>query len=398
MLKRYRYRAYPTAPQRENLARLFGCVRVVYNDAVMLRVNARKAGLPYPTRGEVSRALTLSKQTSEREWLKEVSSVALQQALGDVERAFKNFFDSRTGKRKGQKAGAPKLKRRGNRQSARFTSNAMFRITETTHGVGFVTLQKIGRVRFNLSRTLPSPPTSVTIIKDPDGRYYVSFVVDVPGPKGVPETTTVAGVDFGLAHLAVIARSNGDRAKADNPRWMRSRERQLADAQRTMDRKELRSANWHKARLKVVIAHRKMREARTDHHRKLALKLVRENQAVCLEGLSVTGMIKTTVGKSVQDAGWSTLARLVTQKAAEYGRDVVVIDRFAPTTQTCSVCGVKDGPKPLKVRIWECGSCGTLLDRDYNAAVNIMVAAGLAETLNACGGDVRRQLAAADPR
>ena len=152
-----------------------------------------------------------------------------------------------------------------------------------------------------------------------------------------------------------------------------------------------------KARVKVAALHRKVRETRLDHHRKLALRLIRENQAIALEGLNVAGLARTRMGKSVNDAGWATLTRLIREKAADHGRGVRTISQCEPTSQLCSVCGAKDGPKPLHIRVWTCVECGTALDRDFNAAVNIMVAAGLAETLNACGGDVRRTLACADP-
>jgi len=178
MLKRYRYRAYPTKGQIDPIARLFGCCRVVFNDALIARETARRDGEKVPNRGELSVMLTASKRTPERAWLTEVSSAPLQQALADLDRGYRNFFDSLTGKRKGPKMRPPRLRRRSNRQSARFTRNT-FKVLETTHGVGYVTLSKIGRFRFSLSRPLPSKPSSVTLIQEPDGRYYVSFVVEV---------------------------------------------------------------------------------------------------------------------------------------------------------------------------------------------------------------------------
>ena len=146
----------------------------------------------------------------------------------------------------------------------------------------------------------------------------------------------------------------------------------------------------------MAALHRKVREARLDHHHKLARRLIDKNQVVVVEGLNVAALARTRMGKSVHDAGWSTLIRLVQEKAAEHGREVRVMARWEPTSQVCAVCGVKDGPKPLHVRQWTCRACGARLDRDYNAAVNIMLAAGLAENLNACGPDVRRTLACAD--
>src|SRR5690606_23404150 len=195
------------------------------------------------------------------------------------------------------------------------------------------------------------------------------------------------------------------RHKVTNPRHLRAAQRRLARAQRALARKEKGSANRAKARTRVAAAHRKVREARLDHHHKLALRLVRENQAIAVEGLSVSGLARAGatgrrgrgLRRSVHDAGWGTFLRLLTEKATEHARELIVIDRFAPTSQVCSVCGVQDGPKPLHARTWTCNECGAVLDRDYNAALNVLLAAGPAESLNACGGNIRRTLACAAP-
>ena len=397
-MKRYRYRAYPDGDEKRALSKVFGCVRVVFNDVIAVRQASYLAGEPYPTAGELSkRLLTAAKRTPERAWLSEVSSVPLQQALRDAERAYRSFFDSMTGRRRGKRAGIPRFRTRRGKQSARFTRNAGFRVEETTHGVGFLTLPKIGRIRFVLSRQVPSEPSSVTVIQEADGCYYVSFVVAAPDAERLEPVQRAAGVDVGLTHLAAITYSDGTRQKVPNPRWLRTKERDLARAQRSLSRKQRGSKNREKARRRVSVLHRKVRETRLDHHRKLALRLIRENQAIALEGLNVAGLARTRMGKSVNDAGWATLTRLIREKAADHGRDVRTISQCEPTSQLCSVCGAKDGPKPLHIRVWTCVECGTALDRDFNAAVNIMVAAGLAETLNAGGGDIRRTLACADP-
>lgn len=394
-MRRHRVRAYPTPKQQAALARLFGCVRVAYNDALRWRETAHAEGATL-TRAEISRRLTATKSTPQRAWLAEVSSVPLQQALADADQAYRNFFASLTGRRRGPRMGRPRFKRKSNRQSARFTKNARFTVTETSHGVGHATLPKIGRVRYTASRPLPSDPSSVTVIREPDGRYYLSFVIEVH-PIPLPATDRVAGVDVGLTDLAVIAGSDGTREKIGNPRWERTRHVKLARAQRALSRTQKGSQNRDKARTRVASQHRKTRDARLDHHHKLALRLVRENQTVAVEGLSVAGLARTRMARSIHDAGWATLTRLLHEKASRYGRTIVVTDRWAPTTQTCSVCGTPGGKKPLSVREWDCLACGTRLDRDFNAAVNIMVAAGLAETLNACGGSIRLRLAGADP-
>lgn len=395
VLKRFRYRAYPTDGQRRALARTFGCCRVVFNDVIAFRESARKNGAPFLSAAVLSKTLiTEAKRTPQREWLNEVPAVALQQALADAERAYRNFLDGLAGRRK-KRVGCPRFKtRRDRRQSARFTANARFKVTITTHGVAFVTLPKVGRVRFRLSRELPTDPSSVTAIQEADGRFYVSFVVDVAATP-LAETDQVAGVDVGLNHLAAVASSDGTRLKVPNPRWLRCRQRALARAQRALSRKQKGSKNRAKARRRLAVLHRKVRETRLDHHHKLALRLVRENQTVAVEGLNVAGLARTRIARSIHDAGWATLVRLLGEKATQYGREVVVIDQREPTSQMCASCGAKDGRKPLDVREWTCKACGSRLDRDFNAAVNIMVAAGLAETLNACGPNVRHLLACA---
>ena len=185
-IKRYRYRAYPRKGQKQPIAALFGCVRVVYNDALAYSQEQYQQTKKKPSNNELSARLTHQKHTPEKAWLKNVSAVPLQQSLRDLDKAYTNFFASITGKRKGVRIGAPKFMKRSSKQSARFTSQA-FKIRQTTHRVGFVKLPKIGDIRFNLSRTLPSPPTSVTLIREPDGAYYVSFVVETtPGPAPKP--------------------------------------------------------------------------------------------------------------------------------------------------------------------------------------------------------------------
>jgi putative transposase len=242
-------------------------------------------------------------------------------------------------------------------------------------------------MRVRWSRALPSAPSSVTVIREPDGRYFASFVVD-RDPTPLPPVPRTAGIDLGLVWFATIVASDGTVDTIANPRYLRAAERRLARAQRNLSRKQKGSKNRAKARLRVAVAHRKVRDRRADHHHKLALRLIRENQAVAVEDLAVAGLARTRLAKSVHDAGWTTFIRLLEAKAAQHGRQVVKVGRWVPTSQTCSVCGYRDGPKPLAIRAWACWECGAVHDRDVNAARNILVAAGLAETRNACGGHV----------
>lgn len=401
-LKRYRYRAYPTGGQVRMLARTFGSCRVVFNDFIIERDRLYRAGLhkDVPFAETAKLVTTLAKQTPERAWLGEVSAVPLQQAVDDAARAYRNFFDSLTGKRKGRKMGLPSRKRRSHRQAARFTANARFKVLDTTGSKwGKVRLPKIGELRFLRSRDLPSAPTSVTVIFEPDGTYWVSFVVDEPTREAAP-AVKVAALDLGLTDLAAVVSidpSTGEtnREKISNPKHFRAAQRRLARQQRSLSRKKKGSANRAKARIQVARTHRKVRDLRADHHHKLAQRLIADHDVLVLETLSLVGMGRTRLAKSVHDAGLGNLIRLLTEKAESQGRTVLRIGQWEPTTQTCSLCGTPGGKKPLSIREWTCTGCDTRLDRDYNAAVNILVAAGLAETLNACGPGVRRTLACA---
>ncbi|WP_246097890.1 RNA-guided endonuclease InsQ/TnpB family protein [Rhodococcus spelaei] len=338
---------------------------------------------------EVQRlVVTAAKSTPERAWLGEVASVALVQACQDARRAYRNFFDSLSGRRKGQRVGAPRFRsRKGNRQSIRLTRNGF---TVTGRGVR---LAKIGDVELAWSRGLPSAPSSATVVREADGRYYVSFVVETSATP-LPPSTTVAGIDLGLTDLAAIVRSDGTREKIRAPRHLRGAERRLACGQKALARKEKGSKNRGKARRRVAVLHRKVRETRLDQHHKLAHRLVHDNQVIAVEDLAIAGLARTRLAKSVHDAGWSTLVRLLEEKSVRYGQTVVKVDRLFPSTRTCSICGSVGDKKSLSVREWVC-PCGAHLDRDYNAGVNIADAAGLAESLNACGADVRLRLAGA---
>ncbi len=377
MLVRYRYRLRPTPGQQVQLARVFGCARVVYNDSLRLREQSHAAGEKLSDSEVQRRVITLAKFTPEREWLAGVSSVALVQACNDARRAYRNRFDSLAGRRKGRKVGHPVFRRKHGRQSIRLTRNG-FRL----HGQR-LHVAKVGQIRLRWSRPLPSVPSSVTVIREPDGRYYASFVVDRPATP-LPACAREVGVDVGLNRLATTS----DGEVIANPRFLRAKERKLAHAQQALSRKAKGSANRVKARRRVAVLHRKVRETRLDHAHKTALALVRDSQAVYAEDLAVAGLARTRLAKSVYDAGWAQLLRLIGEKAQQYGRAFHQVGRFTPTSQTCSACGAKDGPKPLQVRSWRCGMCGAAHDRDVNAARNVL-AAGRAERLNACGGTVR---------
>ncbi|MGV9341597.1 RNA-guided endonuclease InsQ/TnpB family protein [Streptomyces sp. NPDC003688] len=378
MQLRYSFRVYPGAGQRTALAKAFGCARVVFNKALRVREEARAAGLPFVTLAELSKRLTAAKNTPEQAWLGEVSSVVLQQSLRDLDTAYRNFFDSLKGKR--PRVGAPRFKsKRDTRQSIRFTVNARWSITPG----GKLRLPKIGDLTVKWSRTLPSTPSSVTVVRDSAGRYFASFVVETGPEELLPQVTPEVGIDLGLTHFAVLS----DGRKIDSPRFLRRAGKRLKKAQRELSRKQKGSRNRDKARVKVARAHARVADARREFHHRLSTQLIRENQAIAVEDLAVKGLARTRLAKSVHDAGWSAFVNMLAYKAARYGRVFIRIGRFEPTSQVCSQCGVKDGPKPLHVRVWTCRACGAVLDRDINAAINVAKAAGLA--VSACGARVR---------
>ena len=382
---RYNYRLYPTGPQREALARTFGCARVVFNDALRARQQAREQGLPYPSDAALSKALTEAKRTPERAWLAEASSVVLQQALADLNTAYRNFFASITGKRKGRKLAPPRFRsRKDNRQAARFTRNANFRVLAN----GRLRLPKIGDVEVRWSRVLPADPSSVTVVKDAAGRYFASFVVEA-GEAPLPPSDVEVGVDLGLTHFAVLS----DGTKVTAPKFLRRAARRLRRLQQALSRKVKGGNNRKKAVVKVARAHAKVADSRRDWQHKLSTAIIRDNQAVYVEDLCVAGLARTRLAKSVHDAGWSQFVGMLGYKAARAGRTFGKIDRFAPTSQTCSACGRLDGKKPLSVREWTC-PCGARHDRDVNAARNIL-AQGRWDRLNARGGGASPGLALA---
>ena len=370
MQLRYAYRLNPTPGQRQALARAFGCARVVFNDAVAARRAAHKTGEPYPTDAALSKALTAAKRTPERAWLGEVSAVVLQQALADANTAYRNFFASVKGARKGRKLGAPRFRSKRDRaQSIRFTKAAWFKVTTARR----LRLPKIGDVPMRWSRELPGEASSVTVTVNAAGRYHASFVVDVPDQPH-PPTDREVGIDLGLTHFAVLS----DGRKVDNPRIARTAARKLRRAQQELARRQKGSANRRKSARKVARCHARVGDTRRDWLHKLSTTIIRENQAVYVEDLAVSGLARTRLARSVHDAGWSTFVQMLAYKAQRAGRTLVKVDRWLPSTRACSVCGVIGEAKALHVREWAC-RCGTTHDRDVNAARNIL-AAGRADS------------------
>ncbi len=370
----YKCRAYPDPEQAGVLNRTFGCVRVVWNRTLAWR-HARYHGEQARTNFTQANAyLTAMKATEELEWLNEVSSVPLQQAVRHQQAAFGSFFAGR--------ARYPRYKSRNGRQSAEYTRSG-FRYRD-----GRLYLAKMSApLEFTWSWPDTGPaaidPATVTVSRDPCGRWYVSFAVDVPGLRQLPATGAVVGVDLGIKDFAVTS----DGEKIPNPRRLARRERNLARYQRRVARCQRGSANRGKARAKVARAHRKVRASRADFLHRASARLVRDHDVIVIEDLNVSGMVRNrSLAKAISDCGWGEFRRQLEYKCDRAGRHLIVIDRWYPSSKTCSSCGHLLASLSLSTRTWQCPSCGTRHDRDINAAKNIL-AAGLAVT--ACGGDVR---------
>ena len=363
MKQRFNYRIYPTDNQKQLLAQLFGCCRVVFNDAVALCKQKYQEGAEKPSNGELQKKLiTQAKKTEEREWLKQVSNIPLQQSLNDFHQAYQHFFKSVTGKRKGKLVKPPKFKKKHSKQTARFTRGG-FKV-----GQKKVYLAKIGKVKIIWSRDLPSQPSSVTVIKDSADRYFLSFVVETE-PEKLPDNGKSCGIDLGIETFATF----NDGRKVKSPKPLKKRLRKLRRCQRNLARKQKGSNRRNKARKRLAKVHVKVKDTRTDFLHKLSTDIIRENQTVVLEDLNVSGMVKNRkLAKAISDMGWRQFRTMLEAKAEMYGREFIVIDRWTPTSQICSSCGFNGGKKELNVREWTCINCGAKHDRDVNASINIL--------------------------
>ncbi len=390
MQMRYRYRIEPTGAQQKMLARVFGCARVVFNDALGIRDAAYRAGVKLSDSEIQRRVITVAKTTEARAWLCEVPSVALVQSVNDSRRAWRNFFDSCSGKRAGRTVGRPRFKSgKDHRQSFRLTRNGF-----SLKPNGRLYLAKVGEVAVRWSRPLPSEPSSVTIIRQADGHFYASFVVDVAATP-LPAVAREAGLDVGIARLATIATTDGTRVDVDNPKHLGRKLRKLARLQRQKSRRQKGSTNRDKTRRKIAIAHNEVARARRDYHHKQALALVRENQVIHVEDLNIAGMVRNRrLARAISDAGWGQFVKIIGEKADRYGRTVHTVSRWLASSKTCSACGHRLVELPLQIRQWQCASCDAVHDRDHNAA-KVILAAGRAERPNACGARVRPQPVAA---
>jgi putative transposase len=364
----YRYRFYPTPAQAEQLARTFGCVRYVYNRALAERSRAWTQKQRRVTHAETDKMLTAWKRDPETAWLTEPSKGPLQATLRHLQTAFVNFW--------GKRARYPSFKRKG-----KTTDSATYFRNCFTYRDGQITLAKQDEpLRIVWSGPLPegAVPSQVTVSRNARGQYHISILVETTVHDG-PATDAAVGIDAGITSLVTL--STGE--KVTNPRHEKRDRTRLALAQRRLARKQKGSANRAKARAKAAKVYGRITDRRRDHLHKLTTRLVRDNQAVVIEDLSVRNMVRNhSLARAISDASWSKLRRQLEYKADWYGRTLIAIDRFYPSSKTCSACGAIREALPLAVREWVC-RCGAHHDRDVNAAKSIL-AAGLA--VSACGG------------
>ena len=364
MTKRaFKYRFYPTPEQEQLLAQTFGCVRFVYNHILRWRTDEYYKNGNSVNYNAASKQLTELKKNPEYQWLKDVSSVPIQQALRHQQTAFKNFWEGR--------AKYPTFKKRHAKQSATFAASAF----SMKDGLLFIAKSK-EPLNIRWSRELPSEPSSITISKDRAGRYFVSMLCEFEA-KPMPISKNTVGIDLGLNDLFVTS----DGKKSGNPRHIKRYEQKLAYLQRKLAKKQKGSNNRAKAKLKVARLHAKIADCRMDATHKASRKLINENQVVCVESLNVKGMIQNPkLAKHIADANWGEFVRQLQYKADWAERSVVQIDRFFPSSKRCPSCGFIHESMPLSVRDWDCPECNTHWDRDIAAAINIKTAglAGLA--------------------
>lgn len=357
MKARYQYRFYPTDQQRQSLAQVFGCVRVVWNDALAICKQSEKL----PSNNDLQKlVITQAKKTVEREWLATVSNIPLQQSVADLGLAYKNFFDSLKGKRKGKRVGTPKFKKKTGKQSARFRIGGFSIKGESVY------LAKIGNVFPIWSRELPSEPSSVTVIKDAANRYFLSFVVEIE-PVQVEAKNHSIGIDLGIKTFAAM--SNGEMVKSPDYSKL---DKRLRRKQRKLARQPKGSKRREKTRLQIAKLHNEIADSRKDFLHKLSTRVVNENQVVTLEDLNVSGMVKNRrLSRAIGMQGWREFRVLCEAKSEKLGRIFTVISRWEPTSQICSDCGYRWGKLDLSIRSVLCLNCGSEHDRDENAAKNI---------------------------
>jgi putative transposase len=369
----YKYRFYPTIEQENLLRRTMGCVRLVYNKALATKTIAwyeKQERIDYK---QTNCLLTGWKKTEDLDFLNEVSCVPLQQCLRHLQKAFANFW--------GKRAKYPRFKAKRNGGSAEFTKSA-FKYRDGS--LWLAKCQEPLNIVWSRHMSDGCSPSTVTVKLEPNGRWFVSLLVNDPTVQPLPPTDKKVGIDVGISSL--LTTSDGE--KIANPKHFNRLYQKLYSAQKELSRKTKGSKNRNKARLKVASIHAKIKDARTDFLHKLTTDLVRNNSVIAIEDLCVRNMVRNRkLARSISDAAWGEMFRQLEYKCEWYGRELVKIDRFFPSSKRCHHCGFVMDKLPLAVRSWDCPSCEAKgIDRDVNAGKNIL-AAGLAVIV--CGADIR---------
>ena len=358
----YKFRLYPNREQENLILRTFGCCRFVFNRYLAQRMEAYQETGKSPTRFMQDKDLTTLKQQEETIWLKEVDKCALQNTLKQLDSAYQHFFRR---VKEGKKPGFPHFKSKKQKRQS-YQTNSNIKVLE-----GAVQLPKLGKVKCRVSRAVQGRILSATVSRSASGKYYVALCcrLDQDLPK-LPFTGAVIGLDLGIKSYAVTS----DAREYENPKYLKQSEKKLKRLQRQLSRKTKGSANWEKARIQVAWCHEHVANQRRDMQQKLSTNIVRENDIICVENLAPKNLMRNhKLAKAIADAAWFEFRRQISYKAKWYGKQLIMVDRFFPSSQLCSCCGTRwEGTKNLKVRKWTCPCCNTELDRDTNAAVNIL--------------------------